>query len=261
MISNNTYTTVRITNPWGNAPVLYRKVTSSTQDDARKLAAGGTPHGTVIMAGYQKKGRGRYPERQWSAEPDKNLLCTIIFSVRCIPFPIMRLPLLIGLAIVLLCERHYGVNLRIKWPNDILYDGKKCAGILCEKEKENILAGVGINCNQAIFHPVLQDRATSLSRIIGRDINIYSFCEHLLFLIKDILDEKEWKPMLENRLSFSGRAVRVTRKQDEGEKKEKAGVAAEGIVSGIDDDGALLILTKPSSQPVRIISGEVTDIQ
>jgi BirA family biotin operon repressor/biotin-[acetyl-CoA-carboxylase] ligase len=258
MINEHDYTTLHIANPWTDAPVLYRKMTSSTQDDAKHLIAKGAPDGTVIMAGYQEKGRGRYADRQWLAEADKNLLCTLILSARSIPFPLMRLPLMIGCAVALLCEQHFGVNIGIQWPNDIVYDGKKCAGILCESEKGSVCVGLGINCNQDVFPTVLQDRATSLSRITGRSIDIYSFCEHLLFRIKEILHEKEWKPMLEKRLSFSGKQVRVTGKKGNGNGRRV--IMTEGIVSGIDADGALLLLESPSSLPVRIISGEVTEI-
>ncbi|MBN1695885.1 MAG: biotin--[acetyl-CoA-carboxylase] ligase, partial [Spirochaetales bacterium] len=235
-----------------------------TGEGRSRVTGESTSHGTVIVAGFQEEGRGRLPGRRWYAEPDHNLLCTIIFSVSLVPFPLMRLPLLIGGAVALLCERDYGVDTGIKWPNDILAGGKKIAGILCESEKGYIYAGIGINCNQERFGSLIDARSTSLRNITGRSIDVFSLCEALLFRIKAMLEEKEWKNAIERRLLFRGKQVRVVRHHTGGETSKNNVVCAEGIVNGIGDEGALLLSTGASGRngpPLRIISGELVEMQ
>lgn len=142
--------------------VVYREQLDSTNAEAkRQLAAGAGAHGTVIIAGDQTQGRGRY-DRQWISFPS-NLAVTVMLSTT-LPLPaLQKTPLVVGLALYKIvksyCTRQ---QLRLKWPNDLLINDKKCAGILIETIENTIIMGIGVNIDRAPDHMELRHPATSL---------------------------------------------------------------------------------------------------
>ena len=138
------------------SPRAHFRLTDSTNARARELAGRGAPHGTVVTATEQSAGRGRQG-RTWSAPAGRALLCSIV-----IRDPPRLLPLVAGVAVA---ER-IGREALIKWPNDVLVDGRKVAGILVEARLQEGWAVVGIGVNVAVapaaFPPELADRAGTL---------------------------------------------------------------------------------------------------
>ena len=141
---------------WIGSPRAHFRLTDSTNARARELAGRGAPHGTVVTATEQSAGRGRQG-RTWSAPAGRALLCSIVLRD-----PPRLLPLVAGVAVA---ER-IGREALIKWPNDVLVDGRKVAGILVEARLEEGWAVVGIGVNVAVapaaFPPELADRAGTL---------------------------------------------------------------------------------------------------
>lgn len=137
-------------------PRLHLRETRSTNDAARELAGAGAPHGTLVTAGVQTAGRGRQG-RAWSAPPGRALLLSLVIRD---PEPL--LPLRAGLAVADLA----GAGARVKWPNDVLLDGRKVAGILVEGRPAERWAVVGIGINAAVdldtLPAELRDRAATL---------------------------------------------------------------------------------------------------
>ncbi|HET8565933.1 MAG TPA: biotin--[acetyl-CoA-carboxylase] ligase [Solirubrobacterales bacterium] len=138
--------------------------TDSTNSRARELAAAGARHGTVVTAAEQTAGRGRQG-RTWTAPPGKALLYSAI--VRPLEEHHMTLPLAVPLAV---CEAGEELNpdleCKLKWPNDVLVDGRKLAGVLIEARPQDDWAVIGVGLNIFIsreeFPPELRDRAFSL---------------------------------------------------------------------------------------------------
>jgi BirA family biotin operon repressor/biotin-[acetyl-CoA-carboxylase] ligase len=136
----------------------------STNTRARGLAAAGAPHGTIVTASEQTAGRGRQG-RTWTAPPNKALLYSAV--VRPLEEHHMLLPLAVPLAV---CEAAEELNpdleCGVKWPNDVLVDGRKLAGVLIEARPQDGWAVIGIGMNIRIsrdeFPPELQDMAISL---------------------------------------------------------------------------------------------------
>ena len=123
--------------------ILHKEETESTMDDARAAVEAGRGHGTVCSADRQRRGRGRMPGRRWE-NGDAAILFTLILrrdSVRA-AYPLTQL---LALALCRRLEGAYGVPVRIKWPNDVLADSRKIAGILVETQGEFYLAGIGLN--------------------------------------------------------------------------------------------------------------------
>jgi BirA family biotin operon repressor/biotin-[acetyl-CoA-carboxylase] ligase len=137
-------------------PRLHLRATDSTNTRGRELAGRGTPHGTVVSAGEQSAGRGRQG-RTWSAPPGRALLCSIVLRE-----PPRLLPLLAGVAVAELA----GEAAKVKWPNDVLVEGRKLAGILVEGRPQERWAVLGIGVNVALrpedFPPELRDTAATL---------------------------------------------------------------------------------------------------
>ncbi len=237
-----------ITSPWGNAPIYYKIKTLSTMKDAIQLYESGHPCGTVIAAGYQEEGRGRFPGRLWKSAPGKNLLFTLLLY-RVFSFPPQRLPVLVGLALSLAIEDLFKVKTQVKWPNDLLYKDKKIAGILCESHGEVYLIGMGVNCNQERFPKELNDTACSLTQILRRQVENFHILKRILFFIKRSISDTQWKGKLFKRLYGLGEEIEV--QQDEEFK---------GVLKGVADDGALLVQPENSSDILSIVSGAIRKI-
>lgn len=122
------------------SPHLHLRATTSTNDRARELAAGGAPHGTIVTAGEQSAGRGRQG-RTWSAPAGHALLLSVV-----VRRPLELLPLAAGLAVA----RAVGPQAAIKWPNDVLVHDRKIAGILAEGRPQEGWAVIGIGLNVAV---------------------------------------------------------------------------------------------------------------
>jgi BirA family transcriptional regulator, biotin operon repressor / biotin---[acetyl-CoA-carboxylase] ligase len=127
-------------------PRLHLRVTDSTNTRGRELAAAGAPHGTLVTAGEQSAGRGRQG-RIWSAPAGRALLCSLV-----IRDPRQLLSLCAGVAVAEVAEvaRTGSAAAGLKWPNDVLIDGRKVAGILVEGRPQERWAVLGVGLNVAL---------------------------------------------------------------------------------------------------------------
>lgn len=125
----------------------------STNTTARNLADEGAEHGTAIVASDQTAGRGRLG-KSWHSASGKGLYCSFIVRPDLAAENYAKITLAAGLAVALVIEKFIGREVGLKWPNDILIDGKKCCGILTESSQftasgfKYAIIGVGINMNQ-----------------------------------------------------------------------------------------------------------------
>jgi BirA family biotin operon repressor/biotin-[acetyl-CoA-carboxylase] ligase len=162
-----------LTTHWLGHPLYFIAETDSTNRLLHNLAPGGTPNGTVLFTDYQNAGRGRRG-RHWDSPPGSGLL----FSFLLPPYPIERLsllPIVTVVAVARAYERHLAVFPFIKWPNDLLLDGRKCGGILVEvewntKDDPQIVVGIGLNVNQSEADFATLPTATSLRVHQGQSV-------------------------------------------------------------------------------------------
>jgi BirA family biotin operon repressor/biotin-[acetyl-CoA-carboxylase] ligase len=150
--------------------------TDSTQSDVRDLATAGAPEGTVVTARHQRAGRGRRGHAWWDA-PGESLLLSVLLRPAGPPAAAPQLSLVGGLAVAEALAAA-GVPARIRWPNDLLVEGRKVCGILAEASSDpegdgrgrlhHVILGIGINLNQAAFPEALAPIATSLRLTTGR---------------------------------------------------------------------------------------------
>jgi BirA family biotin operon repressor/biotin-[acetyl-CoA-carboxylase] ligase len=227
--------------------------TDSTQDVAKKLAAAGAPEGTVVVADYQTRGRGR-AGRTWLAEPGLNLLLSVLLRPS---LPLARVPQLSLLAAVASTEAlaaEPGVSARIRWPNDLMLAGRKVGGVLTEAASgaERVLyavIGIGINVNQTGFPEEIRDRATSLALTTGRVLDR----ERLLEALLAALDR--WYAIY---LETGFEAVRSAWCRSSATLGEwvVGGQGVSGTALDLDEDGALLVRI-PSGIVKRVVAGEI----
>ncbi|MEA2197084.1 MAG: BirA family transcriptional regulator [Solirubrobacteraceae bacterium] len=233
-------TTSRARGPLGH-PRVHLRSTTSTNERARALATRGAPHGTVVTAAEQTAGRGRQG-RTWTAPPGRSLLCSIV-----IRDPPRLLPLAAGAAVAdavdaaLASER----AATIKWPNDVLLDGRKVAGILVEGRPQERWAVVGVGLNVAVapseFPPELADRAATLG--LGPE-RIEPVLHELLARLERWVDADAETLLTEIRArdALLDRPVRWA--------------DGEGRGGGIDGDGRLIVITTDRGR-VTLDAGEV----
>ena len=147
-------------------PLYFYEETDSTNDRIRELAAKGAVEGTLAVAERQSAGRGR-SGRAWEAPAGEGIWMSLLLRPCIAPAQASVLTLLAGLAICEAIETETGLQAGLKWPNDILLNGKKLVGILtemdCDMEKiHSITLGIGINVQTEVFSEELREIATSL---------------------------------------------------------------------------------------------------
>lgn len=216
-------------------PRLHHRVTDSTSDRARALAIAGAPHGTLVTAGEQRAGRGRQG-RTWSAPPGRALLLSLVLR---------DWPALLPIAGAVAVADVAGPAATIKWPNDVLLDGRKLAGILAEGRRQEGWAVLGIGLNVAVratdLPAELRDRAASLGL---EPAAIEPTLEELLRALQRRLAQPTADLLADYRArdALCGRAVRWAH--------------GRGVARGIDDAGRLLV-ERPDGARTELDAGEV----
>jgi BirA family biotin operon repressor/biotin-[acetyl-CoA-carboxylase] ligase len=201
-------------------PRLHLRNTDSTNERARALAAAGAPHGTLVTAAEQSAGRGRQG-RTWSAPAGQSLLMSLLLRD-----PPRFLPLIAAVAVAEVA----GDQARIKWPNDVLLDGRKVAGILVEGRPQERWAVLGIGLNVAIRVEDLPGELRETATTLG-------------------LAPRDVEPTLERLLAALGRrlaggdgaVLAAWRERDALRGREVRWAGGTGRAAGVDDDGRLRV--------------------
>jgi len=235
----------------------YHPTATSTNLLAKALAADGAPEGSVVVADEQSGGRGRMG-RTWVSPPAVNLYCSLIVRPALPALRVPQLTLLVAVAIHrALTELVPELRAMIKWPNDILVDGKKLCGVLCEMQSEPelthfVVVGIGINANQREMPPELQKIATSLLLESGKLVSRPALLAALLNHFEPLYDE--W--LLQDDLAFilpSLEKVSLLQAKEVSIDQRKQTLC--GTVIGIAKGGELQLLTA-DGETILVSSGE-----
>jgi BirA family biotin operon repressor/biotin-[acetyl-CoA-carboxylase] ligase len=142
-------------------PVSYFAAIDSTMLEAARLAGAGCEHGAVVIADEQTAGQGRHG-RHWHSEPNSGLYISVVLRPELHPDTLPVLTLALGLATADAIAETTGLTCDLRWPNDVMLDGRKVAGILVQLVDSAAIAGIGINVNHGVFPPEIAAVATSL---------------------------------------------------------------------------------------------------
>ena len=239
--------------------VVHYDTVSSTQDIAAEMARRGAIEGTLVIAETQEKGRGR-KGRSWVSFPQGGIYLSLILRPNLMPFQVVQIPLIAGVALTKAIRETVPLQPVIKWPNDIIIGKKKVGGILTEMSSEidgvnYVILGIGLNVNMSVsvFNEDISDIATSLIDRCGEFTSrvklVQSFlCEFELIYTKFLAHgfgpaRDEWKELN----TTLGSLLKIT-----------DGITdIEGEAIDIDNDGFLLV-RKENGDISRIISGDVS---
>ncbi|HLX12363.1 MAG TPA: biotin--[acetyl-CoA-carboxylase] ligase [Bacteroidota bacterium] len=243
---------------WIGGDIRILEEVDSTNTYAKSLLREGIKSGTVVIAESQTAGRGRLG-RLWQSEKYANLTFSVIV-LNVMAESAGVLPLAVGLAVAEALDDVTGLSFACKWPNDILHDGRKICGILCESIAEpdgklSIIIGIGVNVNQQSFAPEIADRATSLSLTAHKEFDrpavLSVILKHLELELDNLFDEgapniiARWKqhaPMLGNEISINQQDIKVN-----------------GIALDIAPNGSLIV--QAGNKRISVLAGDVTIVK
>jgi len=233
-------------------PLHIVEETTSTNDDAKDAARSGALHGALFIAESQTKGRGRQG-RTWLAQRGENLLFSIVLRIPCAPARVPPLSLVVGLAVRDAIARALPEKrVQVKWPNDVVIDKKKIAGILIESavagsKVDHLIVGIGINVHARSFPEELAPIATSIALEGGQVERAEILADVLAGIDRDI-----------EHVAHRGLGI-VHARLTEHDALANARVESadgEGIACGIDLDGRLRV-RRPDGTIIAVSAGEV----
>jgi BirA family transcriptional regulator, biotin operon repressor / biotin---[acetyl-CoA-carboxylase] ligase len=235
-------------------PLEIMEEIDSTNDAAKRAAKLGAPSGALFVAESQTRGRGRQG-RTWIGERGESILASVLLRLACEPRKLPPVGLLCGLAVRDAVATAIGRGTAtIKWPNDVLIDGRKVAGVLVEaivmgSSVEAVIIGVGINVHQRTFPAELEDRATSVAAFASTPPNrALILADALAGIDRDVAHVAARGLGLVHARITGADALRGKRiRTDDGTSGVALGIELDGTLCVKKDDGAL----------VRLAAGEV----
>jgi len=239
-------------------PLHYYEEIGSTNDEAFRLGMAGAPEGAAFIAESQKAGKGRM-QRIWHSPANANIYTSILLRPKFETARAPQISIAAGVAVAETLDLYCPGRVQLKWPNDVLIDGKKVCGILAQMKISGsaidfVVVGIGINVNLNYeqFPKDIQDIATSLAIETGREISrlelIISLYENMAKWYRQ-LAQIGFGPVKEKWLCLSpmiGKPVSVMYREE----------AVSGKAVGLDEDGSLLLTA--GNKTVRVSAGDAT---
>lgn len=228
----------------------------STNDEGKRWAQQGGPDGAVVVAEFQTKGKGRLG-RHWESVSGESVEMSFIFRPDIPPVRAPAVNFTAALGVCAAIEDVCGIKAGIKWPNDVVYDGKKLCGILTEMSSdmdhiEYLVCGMGVNTNQTLFPEEIMHKAASLRMLTGKPISRAQLCAAEIEYVN----------------AYYRRYIEGGMKAIIGEYTEKSSVVGKeitvisgnetyrGICRGFADDGAILV--EAQGEVKHLNAGEVS---
>ena len=253
---------------WCGRQLRVEETVSSTNDTARRWSENGAPEGALVVAEVQTAGRGRRGRRWHSARGD-SLLFSVVLRPPAQYLETGFLTLLLATSIARAMRMYCQIQVRIKWPNDLVLapakgdeDGigipaeLKLGGILCERMTDAaLIAGIGINVNQSSFSAEFLPRATSIRRHTGAPVNRCLLLKRILLEI-----ERDYECAAAGGESMIlGQARSLSPTCGHAVEIETESGRVRGTALDIDQDGALLVqgADPDPTKPLRVTAGDV----
>lgn len=243
---------------WAGQEIVCFTETDSTNVRARKLGENGAAHGTLVVAEQQTAGRGRRG-RGWESPAGSSIYMSLLLRPEFLPNKAPMLTIVMAYSVATALREQTGLDFRIKWPNDIVLNGKKVVGILTEMSTEieyinHVVIGVGINVNTEAFPEEICATATSIRRESGKT---WRRAELIAAILRQFEVQYE-RFVKEEDLAYLREAydaILVNCNREVRILGEKDGYRA--VALGIDDQGELLV-RKEDGTVTSVYAGEVS---
>lgn len=258
---------------------VHKEMTDSTSNDISRLALGGASEGTIVTADMQTAGKGRRG-RSWESTAGTSLLFSLLLRPRLEPDTAPQITLLMAMAVTKAVRQLTGLDAYIKWPNDVVINGKKVCGILTEMQLKDggidfVVVGTGVNVNQTSIPVELESSATSLlleqKRLLALEKTVLEVCDGKKFgkgmffdrdaLLEHILNGFEnYYELFLQKQDFSDLMTEYNEWLVSLEKEVKVldpKGEFTGISKGINEKGELLVAL-PDGSVTAIYAGEVS---
>jgi BirA family biotin operon repressor/biotin-[acetyl-CoA-carboxylase] ligase len=240
---------------FGNKIYTFESI-DSTNNCAKAVAGCGATEGTVIISELQTAGKGRLG-RSWNANANENLTFSLVLRPKVPPEALNLLPLYVAVGIAQAIEGMTKLKVECKWPNDLLINKKKVAGILAEGSiKQNmvefVVIGVGINVNQRVFGVDLFGKATSLFLECQHELDRKTLFQNILVSLENhyrTVSKQGFQSIIPLWLSKSTMINKPI-------SLSQQGSVISGVVKGLSTEGGLILQTNGALKTV--FSGDVT---
>ncbi|EEM11980.1 Biotin--[acetyl-CoA-carboxylase] synthetase [Bacillus pseudomycoides] len=223
--------------------VYFKESVESTQHIAAKLAYEGAAEGTIVVAEEQTAGRGRL-SRKWHSPKGTGIWMSIILRPAIPVHHAPQLTLLAAVSVAQAIEKCTSVNVGIKWPNDILIEGKKAVGILTEMQADPdkinaVIMGIGINANQGQEHfaDEIKEIATSLAIESGKPIVRAELMQQIFLQMEKLYQEYVKNGFSVIKLLWESYAISIGKEITARTMKD----TITGVAKGITADGVLML--------------------
>lgn len=252
---------------WAGSHIIFRGEMDSTNTQAKLLGEQKAPHGTLVVTDRQIMGKGRRG-RSWESPAGVCIYMSILLRPELKPSSAPMLTLVTALAAAEAVRKQTGLEAKIKWPNDLVLNGKKISGILTEMSAEpdyinHVVIGVGINVNQTEFPPEICDTATSLlleSEKMGETLRACGKIRRAELLAAVMEEFEKYYEIFMETGNLSGLADRYNEMLINRGREVKIlepGNTYTAQARGINDTGELLVCL-PDGEERHIFAGEVS---
>ena len=232
-------------------PVSYFPTVDSTMLEATRLAEAGCPHGAVVSADEQTAGQGRHG-RHWHSEPNSGLYISIVLRPSLATDSLPVLTLALGLAAADAIAELTGLACDLRWPNDVMLDGRKVAGILVQLLDAAAIAGIGVNVNHSAFPAEIAAEATSLRIVSNRQYSREQLLLGLLAAVERYCATLTMEGKDKILATFSRRSSYARNKRV---KVEQGASILEGTTAGLDPSGFLMIRRDDGTEALVLAGG------
>lgn len=231
------------------------EVTTSTNAEARLMGLADAPHGSLCLSEMQTAGKGRLG-REWCSPAGKGLWLSVLLRPRLKPEHAPLVTLCAAMAMARAVQEAAGLHAQIKWPNDLVYQGRKLCGILLEisavpERIHHIVVGTGLNVYTGAYPPELQDRAAAIEEFTAPPLRRELLVKYLAAL-EELMDRLE-------RDGFAGIAEEYAQQSVTigSEVNVIGAVNLTGRAEAIDESGALMVRTADGTLH-RVLAGDVS---
>ena len=239
----------------GRGENRYLQETNSTNIQLKQMALAGVPHGSLCLSETQSAGKGRLG-RVWESPAGKGLWLSVLLRPALKPEQAPFITLCAAMAMARAVRETAGIDAAIKWPNDLVYQGKKICGILLEvgmdpDRIEYVVVGTGLNVHEGAYSPELAYKAAALAEFVPAPLR-RDILTHYLAALEDVttrLEREGFAGIAEEYAALSctlGSQVNVV-----------GAVNLNGVAEAIDDTGALMVRTEDGILH-RVLSGDVS---